>query len=239
MWARLSFSFSEGEEDFYQAEVEIVDLTTPEKKAAPTAHCCDFNNNNVLLELLVWMIIYHKKWIYLLYLCNMLNICVVTPVIWIQYQPRFVLKNIIIYILNDGNSSMKRHKLLECHTFYIYTAVVTQSLKVTDQKLQSANPHFYLRQCGKVRWHRPTFRAAGPPQTWVGQDLLVLVDGLVVAQALGATHPTGVEPVVRAHGDGHEAEGAESPRRGQQHHHAPVTQPHVGFTNPTQLPTWD
>lgn len=62
----------------------------------------------------------------------------------------------------------------------------------------------------------------------MGQDLLVLADRLVVILALGATHPAGVEPVVGAHGDGHEAEGAESPRRGQQHHHAPVAQPHVG-----------
>lgn len=61
----------------------------------------------------------------------------------------------------------------------------------------------------------PTLGAAGPPQTGVGQDLLVLVDGLVVTQALGAAHPAGVQPVVRAHGDSHEAEGAESPRRGQ------------------------
>lgn len=74
----------------------------------------------------------------------------------------------------------------------------------------------------------PTLCAAGPPQTRVGQDLLVLADCLVVVLALGATHPAGVEPVVGAHGDGHEAEGAESPRRGQQHHHAPVAQPHVG-----------
>lgn len=75
----------------------------------------------------------------------------------------------------------------------------------------------------------PTLGAAGPPQTRVGQDLLVLADGLVVAQALGATHAAGVKPVVRAHGDGHEAEGAESPRRSEQHHHASVTQPHVSF----------
>lgn len=75
----------------------------------------------------------------------------------------------------------------------------------------------------------PTLGAAGPPQTRVGQDLLVLAHGLVVAQALGATHAAGVEPVVRAHGDGHEAEGAESPRRGEQHHHASVTQPHVSL----------
>lgn len=62
----------------------------------------------------------------------------------------------------------------------------------------------------------------------MGQDLLVLADCLVVVLALGATHPAGVEPVVGAHGDGHEAEGAERPRRGQQHHHAAVAQPHVG-----------
>lgn len=74
---------------------------------------------------------------------------------------------------------------------------------------------------------RPTFGAAGPPQTRVGQHLLVLADRLVVVLALGAAHPPGVEPVVGAHGDGHEAEGAESPRRGQQHHGAPVAQPHV------------
>ena len=73
-----------------------------------------------------------------------------------------------------------------------------------------------------------TLGAAGPPQTRVGQDLLVLADGLVVVLALGAAHPAGVQPVVRAHRDGHEAEGAESPRCGQQHHHTPVTQPHVG-----------
>lgn len=73
----------------------------------------------------------------------------------------------------------------------------------------------------------PTLGAAGPPQTRVGQDLLVLADSFVVILALGATHPAGVEPVVGAHGDGHEAEGAESPRRGQQHHHAPVAQPHI------------
>lgn len=75
----------------------------------------------------------------------------------------------------------------------------------------------------------PTLGAAGPPQTRMGQNLLVFVNGFVVAQALGAAHPAGVEPVVRAHGDGHEAKGAESPRRGQQHHHTPVTQPHVGL----------
>lgn len=74
-----------------------------------------------------------------------------------------------------------------------------------------------------------TLGAAGPPQTRVSQDLLVLADGLVVVLALGAAHPAGVQPVVRSHGDGHEAEGAESPRRGQQHQHTPVTQPHVGL----------
>lgn len=71
-----------------------------------------------------------------------------------------------------------------------------------------------------------TLGAAGPPQPGVGQHLLVLAHRLVVVLALGATHPAGVQPVVRPHGDGHEAEGAESPRRGQQHHHTPVTQPH-------------
>lgn len=74
---------------------------------------------------------------------------------------------------------------------------------------------------------RPTFGTAGPPQTRVGQHLLVLADRLVVVLVLGAAHPAGVEPVVGTHGDGHEAEGAESPRRGQQHHGAPVAQPHV------------
>lgn len=74
---------------------------------------------------------------------------------------------------------------------------------------------------------RPTFGAAGPPQSRMGQHLLVLADRLVVVLALGAAHPSGVEPVISAHGDGHEAEGAESPRRGQQHHGAPVAQPHV------------
>ena len=74
-----------------------------------------------------------------------------------------------------------------------------------------------------------TLGAAGPPQTRVGQDLLVLVDGLVVVRALGAAHPTGVQPVVRAHSDGHEAEGAKSPRCGQKHHHTPVAHPHVGL----------
>lgn len=69
----------------------------------------------------------------------------------------------------------------------------------------------------------------------MGQDFLVLPDSLVVVLALGATHPAGVEPVVGAHGDGHEAEGAESPRRGQQHHHAPVAQPHVGSGDFTML----
>lgn len=69
----------------------------------------------------------------------------------------------------------------------------------------------------------------------MGQDLLVLADSLVVVLALGATHAAGVQPVVGAHGDGHEAEGAESPRRGQQHHHAPVAQPHVAFPMPFLL----
>lgn len=81
----------------------------------------------------------------------------------------------------------------------------------------------------------PTLGAAGPPETRVGQDFLVLTDSFIVILALGATHPSGVEPVVGAHGDGHEAEGAESSRRGQQHHHAPVAEPHVGSVAFTML----
>lgn len=46
------------------------------------------------------------------------------------------------------------------------------------------------------------------------QDLLVFADGLVIVQVFGPAHPAGVQPVVRAHGDSHEAKGAESPRRG-------------------------
>lgn len=49
----------------------------------------------------------------------------------------------------------------------------------------------------------------------MGQDLFVLTDCLVVVLALGATHPAGVQPIVRPYGDSHEAEGAESARRGQ------------------------
>lgn len=67
----------------------------------------------------------------------------------------------------------------------------------------------------QLEFYFPTLGAAGPPQTRVGQDFLVLTDCLIVILALGATHPAGVEPVVGTHGDGHEAEGAESPRRGQ------------------------
>lgn len=62
----------------------------------------------------------------------------------------------------------------------------------------------------------------------MGQHLLVLPERLVVAEALGAAHASGVEPVVRTHRDGHEAEGAESPRRGEEHQHPAVTQPHAG-----------
>lgn len=110
-------------------------------------------------------------------------------------------------------------KLLE--TFFIATLVflinqIMASLRCADELPRDSVGDF----C-------PTFGAAGPPQTRVGQHLLVLADRLVVVLALGAAHPAGVEPVVGAHGDGHEAEGAESPRRGQQHHGAPVAQPHV------------
>ena len=79
----------------------------------------------------------------------------------------------------------------------------------------------------------PTLCAASAPQAGMGQHLFVLADCLVVVSGLGATHPAGVQPVVRPHGDGHKAEGAESPRGGQQHQDAPVAHPHLDLLLPT------
>ena len=60
-----------------------------------------------------------------------------------------------------------------------------------------------------------TFQATRPPQSRVGHDLLVLLAGLVLADRLDLAHAAGVQPVVRAHGYGHETEGGEGAHSGQ------------------------
>lgn len=57
--------------------------------------------------------------------------------------------------------------------------------------------------------------------------LLVLLHGLVLVVALGFARPSGVQPVIRPHGDGHEAEGGERANRGQQHLNSAVKHAHV------------
>lgn len=60
-----------------------------------------------------------------------------------------------------------------------------------------------------------TFQATRPPQAWVGHHLLVLLTGLVLADTFDFAHAARVEPVVRAHRDGHETEGGECTDSGQ------------------------
>ena len=72
-----------------------------------------------------------------------------------------------------------------------------------------------------------TFQAACPPQARVGHHLLVLLAGLVLAHGLAPADAAGVQPVVRADRDGHEAEGREGSHRGQQHLDSAVEQTHV------------
>lgn len=72
-----------------------------------------------------------------------------------------------------------------------------------------------------------TFQAARPPQARVGHHLLILLAGLVLAHGLGPADSPGVQPVVRADRDGHEAEGREGANRGQQHLDSAVEQTHV------------
>lgn len=61
----------------------------------------------------------------------------------------------------------------------------------------------------------------------MGHHLLVLLAGLVLAHGFGLADPAGVQPVVRADRDGHEAEGREGAHRGQQHLDSAVEQTHV------------
>lgn len=62
-----------------------------------------------------------------------------------------------------------------------------------------------------------TFKATRPPQSRVGHDLLVLFARLIFVVGLDLAHAARVEPIVRAHCDGHETEGRERADRGQQH----------------------
>lgn len=75
-----------------------------------------------------------------------------------------------------------------------------------------------------------TFDAADPPQPGVRQvssDLLVLQLRLVRGDIGGvADVGSGVEPVVGADGDAHEAEGGEGAHDGQQSLHPSVTPRH-------------
>lgn len=75
-----------------------------------------------------------------------------------------------------------------------------------------------------------TFDAADPPQPGVRQvafDFLVLHLGLVRGDICGvADVRPGVKPVIGADGDGHEAEGGESPHDGQQSLNPSVTPSH-------------
>lgn len=56
--------------------------------------------------------------------------------------------------------------------------------------------------------------------------LFVLSVGIIVIHAFGPADSTRVQPVVGAHRDGHQAEGRESPRRGEEHLHSTVTHLH-------------
>lgn len=72
-----------------------------------------------------------------------------------------------------------------------------------------------------------TFQTTSPPQPRMGHDLLVLFARLVLVVALDLAHAARVEPVVRAHRDGHEAERCEGANRGQQHLNPAVKQTHI------------
>lgn len=77
----------------------------------------------------------------------------------------------------------------------------------------------------------PTFQAADPPEARVGESAGVLllrgatapavVGPVVASREVGGVADEGarVEPVVRADGNGHEAEGCEGAHRGEQHLH--------------------
>lgn len=58
------------------------------------------------------------------------------------------------------------------------------------------------------------------------KHLLILSVGVVVIDAFGPANSTGVQPVVGAHRNGHQAEGRESSRRGEEHLHSTVTHLH-------------
>lgn len=74
---------------------------------------------------------------------------------------------------------------------------------------------------------RLTFQAARPPEARVRHHLLVLFASLVLVGALDFADAARVQPVVCAHGDGHEAEGGKGPHRGQQHLNPAVKHTHV------------
>lgn len=61
----------------------------------------------------------------------------------------------------------------------------------------------------------------------MGHDLLVLLAGLVLVGRLDLADAARVQPVVCAHGDGHEAERGKRAHRAQQHLHAAVKRAHA------------
>ncbi len=71
-----------------------------------------------------------------------------------------------------------------------------------------------------------TFHAALSPEARVRKHLFVLSAGVIVIHAFGPADSTRVHPVVGAHRDGHQAEGRESPRRGEEHLHSTLTHLH-------------
>lgn len=61
----------------------------------------------------------------------------------------------------------------------------------------------------------------------MGHHLLVLLAGLVLVTSLYFADPARVQPVVRSHRDGHQAEGGEGAHRGQEHLHSALKHAHV------------
>lgn len=72
-----------------------------------------------------------------------------------------------------------------------------------------------------------TFQAARPPQARVGHDLFVLLAGLILVGCLDLADTTWVQPVICAHGNGHEAERGKRAHCAQQHLHAAVKRAHA------------
>lgn len=71
-----------------------------------------------------------------------------------------------------------------------------------------------------------TFHAALTPETWMCQNLFVLLARLVVARAVRATHSGRVQPIVRPYCDGHQAESCKSPSCSDEHLCSAVARPH-------------